>query len=168
VFDGLDAPALAGLASCFAYEHRSQEAPPAPWFPSPDVRARYKRIEAMHKELEADEESAGLPTTRMPDPTFIPLAHAWASGQDLDDVLADEDLSPGDFVRVVKQLIDLLRQLGEIAPVPATAAAARQAAESLYRGVVSAGSAVVAPDDPGESAADPRAGARDPAAETVR
>jgi hypothetical protein len=37
----------------------------------------------------------------------------------------------------VKTLIDLVRQVGVVAPVPETARAARQAAEALHRGVVS-------------------------------
>ena len=48
----------------------------------------------------------------------------------------------GDFVRNVKQLIDLLRGIGDVAPVPATAARARQAADALHRGVVTASSAL--------------------------
>jgi len=45
-------------------------------------------------------------------------------------------------VRNVKQLLDLLRQLGDVAPDPATAAAARTAADRLFRGVVAASSVV--------------------------
>ena len=55
----------------------------------------------------------GLPLTRRPDPGFVGLAHAWAAGEDLAEVIADEEMSGGDFVRNVKQLIDLLRQLGD-------------------------------------------------------
>ena len=61
--------------------------------------------------------------------------------------MADDDLSGGDFVRNVKQLIDLLRQIGEVAPLPATGAAARQAAEDLRRGIVAVASEVVVEDD---------------------
>ena len=41
------------------------------------------------------------------------LAHAWAAGEDLAEVISDEEISGGDFVRNVKQLIDLVRQLGD-------------------------------------------------------
>ena len=56
--------------------------------------------------------------------------------------MEDEQVSGGDFVRNVKQLIDLLRQVGEVAPEPQTAAAARRAADNLFRGVVAASSVV--------------------------
>jgi ATP-dependent RNA helicase HelY len=51
-------------------------------------------------------------------------------------------ISAGDFVRNVKQLIDLLRQLGQVLPDRGSAEAARQAADALFRGVVAASSVV--------------------------
>jgi ATP-dependent RNA helicase HelY len=142
LFDGLDAASMAGLASVFTYEARGPGDGPAPWFPSAELRARWGAIEALHTELVADEERAGLPQTRALDPGFVALAAAWAGGDDLEDVLEDEELSGGDFVRNVKQLVDLLRQLGEVAAEAATASAARAAAEALVRGVVAASSLV--------------------------
>jgi ATP-dependent RNA helicase HelY len=137
LLDGLDPASLAGLVSCFTYEHRGPDLPAAPWFPSRLVRARWGEIERLAGELRGDEDAAGLPPTRAPDPGFVALAHAWAAGEPLGDVLGDEDLSGGDFVRNVKTLIDLVRQVGDVAPDPATARTARQAAEALHRGVVS-------------------------------
>ena len=150
VLDGLDGPTLAGLASGFVYEHRGTSEPPAPWFPSADARRRWRRIEQVHAELTADEERARLPLTRPPDPGFVALAHAWAAGEGLDDLLADEDVSGGDFVRTVKQLLDLLRQLADVAPDPATRAAAASAADGLFRGVVAASSAGPVVDEPAD------------------
>ncbi len=141
VLDGLDGPALAGIASGFVYEHRGTAEPPTPWFPSADARARWGVIERLHRELNEEEARRSLPLTRGPDPGFVALAHAWAAGEGLDDLLADDEVSGGDFVRTTKQLLDLLRQLAEVAPAPATRAAARAAAEGLFRGVVSASSA---------------------------
>jgi len=147
ILDGLDAPSLAGVVSMLTYEHRSKDAPPAPWYPSPLVRDRAGRVEEAAHKLARDEERVGLPATRLPDPTFLALAHAWASGEPFEVVVADEDLSGGDFVRNVKQLIDLLRQVGEVAPEPATASTARNAAERLFRGVIAASSEVASVED---------------------
>lgn len=149
LLDGLDAPSLAAVVSCFTYEHRGRDRPPPPRFPSSTVRARYQALERIALDLNTDEEEAGLPLTRPPDPGFVHLAHAWASGRGLASVLEDEALSGGDFVRNVKQLVDLLRGIADVAPVPATAARARQAADALQRGVVTATSALdvdVAPE----------------------
>ncbi len=142
LFDDLDAPSLAALASTLTYEHRGRDRPPPPRFPSSTVRERCRELERLSGDLTADEEAAGLPVTRAPDPGFVHLAHAWAAGGGLAAVLEDEELSGGDFVRNVKQLVDLLRGIGDVAPVPATAARARQAADALQRDVVTATSSL--------------------------
>ena len=147
VLDGLDAPSLAGMVSVFTYETRGPGDGPPPWFPTRESRERWAEIEARHARLNGAEEDHRLTLTRGPDPGFIGLAHAWAAGEDLGEVLEDEELSGGDFVRNVKQLIDLLRQLGDVAPDPATARAARDGADALYRGVISASSAISSDDD---------------------
>jgi ATP-dependent RNA helicase HelY len=137
LLDGLDPASLAGLASCFTYEQRGPGPAPPAWFPSRLVRSRWTDLERLADELRADEDAAGLPGTRPPDPGFLALAHAWAAGEALGEVLGDEDVSGGDFVRNVKTLIDLVRQIGDVAPNRETARVARQAAEGLHRGVVS-------------------------------
>ncbi len=142
ILDDLDPPELAAIVSCLTYEHRGRDRPPPPRFPSSRLRSRWSDLERLASEIRSDEDAAGLPETRPPDPGFVALAHAWASGQGLASLLEDEELSGGDFVRHVKQLVDLLRQVGDVAPVPATARAARQAADALHRGVVAASSAV--------------------------
>ena len=146
LLDDLDGPAMAALVSVFTYEHRSPEPPPAPWFPSAGVRKRWQAIDALARELNASEDEAGLTLTRRPDPTFAAVAYAWAAGESFAEVVEDEELSGGDFVRNIKQLIDLLRQIAEGAPEPATRSAAADAAERLYRGVVAA-STPIADDD---------------------
>ncbi|HEX6786273.1 MAG TPA: hypothetical protein VF076_03705, partial [Acidimicrobiales bacterium] len=156
--DGLDPAALAGLASVFSYEHRSPDAPPAPWFPSRDVRKRWEAIESLAAELRYAEEEAGLPVMRAPDPTFVALAQGWAAGQSFASVVEDEDLSGGDFVRTMKQLIDLLRQLALLAPVEATRVAAREAADRLFRGVVAASTAIDVDEDSSDHDRGPREG----------
>ena len=44
------------------------------------------------RDVNADEDEAGLPLTRLPDPGFVALAHAWAAGEELD--LASEQPLP--------------------------------------------------------------------------
>jgi ATP-dependent RNA helicase HelY len=138
---------MAGVVSCFTYEHRSKLPPPPPWYPSAEVRLRVVAIEDLARRLNADELKARLPESRLPDPTFLPLAFAWAAGESFETVLADEDLSGGDFVRNVKQLIDLLRQIAEVAPLDATGRTAAEAAQRLFRGVVAVSSAVGTGDE---------------------
>jgi ATP-dependent RNA helicase HelY len=156
LLDELDPASMAGLASVFTYEHRSSTPAPAPWFPSGKSRDRYARIEQLARDLNADEHEAALSQTRLPDPGFIALAHAWAAGGDLDGVLEDEDLSGGDFVRNIKQLIDLLRQIADAALDTATRRSADQAADRSFRGVIAASSVIgtgIDDDEPDDAAA---------------
>jgi ATP-dependent RNA helicase HelY len=139
--DGLGPAELAAMASVFVYEARGQSEP-SNWWPTARLRQRWPMIETLATELNRAEDVAGLPLTRRPDPGFAGIAHRWASGEDLTHVIGDEGVSGGDFVRNVKQLIDLLRQLGDLACDDATAATARRAADALFRGVVAASSVV--------------------------
>jgi ATP-dependent RNA helicase HelY len=141
IFSELDPPGLAALASLFTFESRGPTAYHG-GFPSRFIRDRCERVEALARELNRAEEEAGLPTTRHPDSGFVALAHAWAAGRPLHQVLADEAISGGDFVRNIKQLIDLVRQLAVVAPEPAARRTAEEAADALFRGVVAASSVV--------------------------
>jgi len=139
LLDGLGEAELAGMVSVFTFEARGQ-GEGSTWFPNPRLRRRWNDIEQLAIELNAAEDDAGLPLTRRPDPGFVGFAHAWAAGEELAEVIEDDEISGGDFVRNVKQLIDLLRQIGDLAPDPATGKSARAAADRLLRGVVVASS----------------------------
>jgi ATP-dependent RNA helicase HelY len=143
LLDGLPPAELAGLVSVFTFEARRQ-GESTPGLGTSRLRGRWPDVERVARALNAAEDAAGLPLTRGPDAGFVAIAHRWASGDELARVLDDEEISGGDFVRNVKQLIDLLRQLGEHAAVPETAASARAAAEALFRGVVAASTVVTA------------------------
>ena len=133
---------MAALASTFTYETRGPGPPSTAVLPSAKLRRRWADLERIASELNLAEDDAGLALTRPPDPGFAALAHDWAAGDELAEVIANEEMSGGDFVRNVKQLIDLLRQLGDVASTPATGKRAREAADSLFRGVVAASSVV--------------------------
>jgi ATP-dependent RNA helicase HelY len=141
VLDGLRAAELAGLMSVFTFEARGQGTPTRT-FPTARVRDRWPAMEALAGQLNQVEHDAGLPLTRSPDPGFVTAAYAWAGGGELGDIIESQEMSGGDFVRNVKQLIDLLRQIGDVAPDPVTAHAAREGADGLFRGVVAAASVV--------------------------
>jgi len=66
----------------------------------------------------------------------------WAAGTALVDVLEEDEITAGDFVRTIKQLIDLLRQLAVVLYQEDDRTAASTAAEMCFRGVVAASSSV--------------------------
>jgi ATP-dependent RNA helicase HelY len=125
---------LAALATVFVYEPRSDN-PAAPTLPSPEVDRRFRAVVAVHDELARLERAHGLPASRPPDAGFVAAMFAWAGGADLDD-LPGERLSPGDFVRNSRQVVDLVKQIRDV--VPELAAEARAALELIDRGVVAA------------------------------
>jgi ATP-dependent RNA helicase HelY len=144
LFDDLDPAEVAGLASVFTYETRGPAPAPDARFPSAKLQRRWIEIDRLGRELNIAEDESGLPLTRPPDPGFVALAHGWASGRELDRLLGDDEMSGGDFVRNVKQLIDLVRQLAQVTADPTAARAAQQGADALFRGVVAASSVVSA------------------------
>jgi ATP-dependent RNA helicase HelY len=143
LLDGLRPPELAAVVSCFTYERRGPDGqhpmPPARW-PTKTVAKRARAVERLGEQLRANEDDAGLPETRPPDPGFTPYVHDWAAGDTLAEVLDDDEMTGGDFVRHVKQCIDLLRQVAEVAADPETRLRAREAADACHRGVVAASS----------------------------
>ncbi len=138
VFDGLTPAELAAVASTLTYEHRSKTPSPAPRYPSRRMRHRVEEVEVRAEHLNAAERAAGLPLTRFPDTGFLAMAHRWVDGSDLDESLGGDDLSAGDFVRNIKTLRDLVRQIASLAPERDTRRCAAEAADSMRRGVVAA------------------------------
>ncbi len=135
LLDGLAPPELASVLSAFTYEHRSPGARPEVWIPSGAAYRRLRRIGAALEDLHRTERSFGVGRTRPLETGFGPAAHRWAAGEPF-EALQDEGFSAGDFVRNVKQVIDLARRIAAVAPDPGTAAASQQAVEALNRGVV--------------------------------
>jgi ATP-dependent RNA helicase HelY len=132
---GLDAANLAGLLSSLVYEPRGPEGAVRTELPSGAIRKAYGRLVRLYSDVRRREEARGLELTRTPDPGFAQQARLWATGAGLDEVLDVED-APGDFVRVVKQLLDLMRQLEEVAEDGEVRRRVSDAAAAMQRGVV--------------------------------
>ena len=146
LLDGLDAPELAAIASMFTYESRRGQTRRD--LPSARLTRRAGELSGLAAELRKTERRHGLPQTRALDPGFGALAYAWARGEDLTTILkhargaqrrqgeSELVMSGGDFVRNVKQLADLIRQIGAVAGTSRLERAARSAEGALIRGIV--------------------------------
>ncbi|MCI0425743.1 MAG: DEAD/DEAH box helicase [Actinobacteria bacterium] len=134
VFFGLEPSELAALLSVFVYEPRSDQVSAADW-PGVSLAGRWEAIERLWTDLSTAERAARLTPARRPDPGFGRLAHLWASGTEFDE-LPTKGMAPGDFVRVSRQLVDLLRQVKDAVPELADEAAI--ALKQVDRGVVAA------------------------------
>jgi ATP-dependent RNA helicase HelY len=135
VFDSLDASGLAAALSAVVYEPRGPEPEVASSMPTAATHRVWTRLIDLRESIRGEEEARDLDLTREPDAGFAERAYLWASGASLEDVLEPGD-APGDFVRATKQLIDLLRQIEEVAPAGPLAATVRESIERLHRSVV--------------------------------
>ena len=144
LLDGLSPPELASVLSAFTYEHRSPGPRPEVWIPSGTAYRRLRRIGTLLDGLHRVERKFGVEPTRPLETGFGPAAHRWAAGESF-EALQDERFSAGDFVRNVKQVIDLARRIAAVAPDHRTSAAAQQTVSALNRGVVALSGAVYEP-----------------------
>jgi ATP-dependent RNA helicase HelY len=134
LFGDLEPAEIAALTSVFVYEPRSDTTSLAEW-PTAALAERWEELEILWKDLVDRERAMRLSPTRRPDPGFGVPAHQWASGVEFDD-LTTRGMAPGDFVRVSRQLVDLVRQLRDSAPGLRDDAIA--ALRAIDRGVVAA------------------------------
>jgi ATP-dependent RNA helicase HelY len=135
-WDTLDPAELAAVCSALVYEARRDD-DASPRLPPGAVRTAVAELGRLWSSLQATEHDAKLDFLREPDLGFAWAAWRWARDAPLDQVLGDIAQAPGDFVRWMKQLIDLLDQVSVAAPEgsPVRASAAN-AVRLLRRGVV--------------------------------
>jgi len=136
LWDGLSPAELAACLSALTFESRTAEAAAPVRLPGGPVRDVLAGMVSVWRELDEIEKENRLSFLREPDPGFAWAADAWARGKPLESVLGPE-LTPGDFVRAVKQLMDLLGQVA-IAAGPGTPlrSTALKAVDALGHGVV--------------------------------
>ena len=138
VFNQLSATDLVAVISSCIYESRNEEAAKVPRGEVQNALAVISKIYGKIHEAESD---LNLEPMRAPDFGFCWASHKWASGHSLTSILKGSDLTVGDFVRSMKQIIDLLRQLR--AAVPDLQVVIDQALGKIDRGVIAyAGAAV--------------------------
>ncbi|MDO9380069.1 MAG: DEAD/DEAH box helicase [Nocardioidaceae bacterium] len=145
VWDDLTPAELVAALSGLTFESRNPEIADAPRFPQGGVQDVASRTNRIWVSLEAVERSHRVSFLRRPDFGFAWAAWQWATGVPLDRLLHENEIAAGDFVRAVKQLLDVTDQVADAAgPDSAVRAKARTAAGLLRHGVV-AYSSVSAP-----------------------
>jgi ATP-dependent RNA helicase HelY len=136
LWDALSPAELAACVSALTFEsRRAPEDGSPPRLPGGQVRDVLAAMVRLWGDLAGTEREHQLSFLREPDLGFAWNAHAWAQGRRLETVL-ETGLTPGDFVRAAKQLIDLLDQVAVAAGRTPLAAKARAAIDALRRGVV--------------------------------
>jgi ATP-dependent RNA helicase HelY len=134
LFLGLDPPEMSALASALVFEPRGPDEVIG-YMPTAASRREWQVLMELWRSIRKDEEDQGLELTREPHAGFAEIAHLWAAGAALDEVLEEDD-APGDFVRSTKQLADLLRQIEDVAATDELRDGIRTALDAIHRGVV--------------------------------
>ncbi len=136
LWEQLNPAELAAVVSTLVFEARRTDEG-SPRVPAGPTQTALREMVRLWAHLEEVESSHQLSFLREPDLGFVWTAYRWASGHSLDAVLADTDLAAGDFVRWVKQLVDLLDQIATVAaPGSNVSRSAPKAVAALRRGVV--------------------------------
>ncbi|WP_407939715.1 DEAD/DEAH box helicase [Microlunatus soli] len=144
VFDGLTVPQLAAVLSTLIYEARRTDhgrfRPQMPDRQSEDAMVALRRI---WREVSFAERDVRLERGPEPDIGFARAAYAWAADRPLSAVLDDNDLTAGDFVRWVRQVIDFAGQIADAAGPTPLRETARTVVTAMRRGVID-----FTPDEP--------------------
>jgi ATP-dependent RNA helicase HelY len=163
LFTGAEPSVLAGVVSAVVFEPRrarrlaGRGAPVARRGPkrvplqdrlgekrAADLQWRCAALGDAAEAIRASEEAHMVPRTRQPSSGLATAVASWARGASFGTALAVAardvgELSPGDFVRTVKSVADLVQQVAHVAPDAETSQAAHRAVGLLLRGVVAVG-----------------------------
>ena len=135
-WDELDPASLAAMATALVYEPRREEGQLGDrHLPRGRFRDAFDKTGTLWSELDDLEREHKLPGSQPLAGGLALAMYRWASGTGLDAVLQEADMAAGDFVRVTKQVIDLLDQLSVVADGE-VGRTARKALDSIRRGIV--------------------------------
>lgn len=143
IWNDLDPAELAGVASLCVFENRKATRG-EPGAASDEMADAMKATWRIYTELVSDEKRHNLPQTREPEPAFALAIHQWTAGAPLAYCMAaanesGAELTPGDFVRWCRQVIDLLQQVAKTGYEEEIRRNARRAIDAIQRGVVAIG-----------------------------
>jgi ATP-dependent RNA helicase HelY len=139
--EGLKPAELAAVVSSFIFESRGPfEVVGA--MPTPASRRVYAQITRHQEQIRRRERRAGLELTRATETGFAETAYRWCREASLEEILSEEGVDAGDFIRNCKQTIDLLRQLREVAENPELVRDLGAAIDGLNRSVVAYAGAI--------------------------
>jgi len=140
----------AAFASVFVYESREGPAsrraggrgrggaPSAQAaYPTPALEDVITRARSKEGRIKAQENKEKLDLLRPIDSGFVPVVYDWACGEELDYIASTyPQHSAGDFVRCMKQVLDILRQIKEVARDPLLSRLVSGAMDTVHRSIV--------------------------------
>ncbi|MDR0848216.1 MAG: DEAD/DEAH box helicase [Propionibacteriaceae bacterium] len=136
VFDSLSLPSLAATLSTLVYESRLADKRYVPRMPDQASARAVDALRKLAREIHILEKDVRLESAPPLDIGFGRAAYLWASGSDLSEIVANTQLSAGDFVRWVRQTIDCAGQIADATKSTPLAAKCRSLVAAMRRGVV--------------------------------
>ncbi|MFW6113649.1 MAG: DEAD/DEAH box helicase [Actinomycetota bacterium] len=161
IFDFLGAAETAAFASIFVFESRngsparkagsrekSSETASPTIHPTPALEEAIARTLSLEGRIKALERKEKLDLTRTVDTGFVKVVYEWACGKEMEYMTSMyPQYSAGDFVRSMKQVLDILRQIREVAEGRDLSNRLTEAMESVHRSVVAYTSVVDAMEE---------------------
>lgn len=136
VLDELDVPALAAVLSTLVYESRVSAQGIMNRMPDRASESTQSKVRAIWRDLGQVERDNRVERSPAPDIGFAEAAFDWAAGRSLAEVLGRTQLPAGDFVRWVRQVVDLAGQIAQAPGAGAVAATCRQLVGAMRRDLV--------------------------------
>lgn len=136
LWDDLTPAGLAAALSALVFEARRADDTSAPRVPGGGVKDVLAQTQRLWADLDTLEREHKLDFLRPPDNGMSWIAYRWTEGDDLDDLVGDSEMSAGDFVRRMKQLLDLAGQVADAAGDTPLRRTARETVRLMRRGVV--------------------------------
>ncbi|WGD36222.1 DEAD/DEAH box helicase [Lysinibacter sp. HNR] len=146
LWETVDAPSLAALATSLVYEPRRDESLGEESLPRGPFREALRRTKDTWAYLDDIERAHKLTGTEPPALGLCSAMFAWAQGENLSFVLREADMAAGDFVRWAKQTVDVLDQISQVAP-ESVSHVARDAISAVHTGIVAYSSVAEEQDD---------------------
>ncbi len=135
IFTNLNPHQLASLLSGFVYSPRRDEID-VPFNLDKILKEKAELVIDIAEEISLTERKFKIAQTKMPHFGMAKIINNWCNNVNLKKLLSRTDIAPGDFVRNVKQIIDLLRQISRL-NIPDLTKTANEAILLLDKGVVS-------------------------------
>lgn len=134
-WDNADAATLAALTTALVFEQRRDDDEDYPRLPKGNFRDLLVASEDVLFEVNVALKRHRLKLISPLDPSASFAMHRWTNGGSLNSVLYEGGFLIGDFIRLCKQVVDLLEQIGRVSEGSLAVSAAR-AIDQVKRGIV--------------------------------
>ena len=136
LFDDFTVPELAAFLSAFIFESRFDSDLRSTRFPTESLEKAFKKSEKYITKLNTNERDAGIKESRGLDFAMVYPSYLWAKGKPLNEILESRDIAGGDFVRAMKSILDLLRQIEDASPGQKTKDLASATIDACFRDII--------------------------------